>query len=263
MNRALGFVAAVAIASCERQPAAAPPPIPPGPQPVASDAALVLDAAGPPTLTARQVVEQRPLGKRITMELIENLYGSGQSSLPSAGEVHVEVIDVGAERFLLRPGITAAERAAGAVSELPSEIATPSLVTGVVAAGTSHPDWTYLVVHAIKPIPLPEPKQLASVAALLADRARYARAYVEVVDDYVVGFEVSSLGGHVWLEGHRNVEVRCPPSKPAGERRYEKARIRARGYAYTEGHYGHLGGSSALIVADRITYLDASKPECR
>lgn len=246
------------------------PQPPPGPRrlddaapPPAPDAAPSPDA-GIPALTAKQVIESHPIGKDVIVDLIEPMRDDEHSSLPEHGEYDIEATDVGAARLVLAPAESDAERAAGALPELPAKIHAPIRVHGTVRVGR-HPDWLVIVAHDITPLPLPTPAKV-TVADLRADRTKWARAYVEIEDTYVSGFEASLLGsgpGNAWLDYYPDVDVRCEPKRTGQPGEYVEAKVRVRGWAYTDGQYGHMGGSDVLILATEVVYLDPTKPNCK
>jgi hypothetical protein len=90
------------------------------------------------------------------------------------------------------------------------------------------------------------------------DRLRWSERYVEVEDDYGVGFEASRLGWGVWLSWRPGVVVHCEPPAQEGHA-YTRYRVRVVGFAHTRGRYGHRGGSPAEIVANEVTFVDPKR----
>jgi hypothetical protein len=117
-----------------------------------------------------------------------------------------------------------------------------------------------------------------SAEEVIADPLAWDGRRVRITGEYRVGFEVSSLGGRIWLSGgrregfpddwgdqpahphhepsdcrHVKPEVGCCLPPPFW--RYPTAMVEAWGRLETSaGHYGHLGSCVAQLNAERIVY---------
>jgi len=196
------------------------------------------------------------IGQEITVDLVEPLLDSEHSSGAQPGEYDVQVTDVGAERLVLAPG---------KLKKLPGRLHPPIRVRGTLET-TAH--GLRIRVAELTPQSFPTPEHLASAAELMKDPARWSGRYVQVEDTWVVGFEISRLGGYggrVWLDGYDGMKVVCEPKRPEKTTLDEPKiyNVRVTGFAYTSGHYGHMGMADAQIVATELVYLDPSRPACK
>jgi hypothetical protein len=102
-----------------------------------------------------------------------------------------------------------------------------------------------LVAVTFKEIDWPKPERLASANDLLVDRPRWHDRYVEVEDQYLVGFEASVLGGSAWLTYHPGVKEHCAPSRPEAMisgAKWLACGSRVRAYAPPLRSHGHARG---------------------
>lgn len=260
---------------------ASPPPVPPG------GATRPLDDLSIPPLSSAAPPSARPLppatggsegvrhpndlhdhkdliGKKIVVDVFESLWDSAHSSGADEGEYDVHVVDVGAWRFKITPDESEEERSAGALATLPPDLRPPIRVHGI-AAPTKF--GVRLVAHAVEQLSFPSPTRIPNADVLTSDPKRWDRQYVEVEDDWTVGFEGSYLGkGGTWLDMYPSVAKKCEPSAPKNgyDRSVRVRRVHVIGFAYTAtGAYGHLGGGRAKLAATSVTFVDPKRPECR
>lgn len=251
-----GFVLAVVFCACNAESQTAVVAIPESPPPPRD--ARDLDGRA---RAAHELFEHLEwLGREVVVDIIEPIIDAEHSSVPDPGEVEVEVQDVGPKRLVLSPAASAEERTAGAVERLPARLRAPLRVTGIVAP---RPHGIRLIVHEIRPLAAPHPARLASAGDLLKSPAAWHRRYFEVVDSFLVGFEVSRLGDAVWLETSSSVTVRCRPPRRGPRADAVRYDVRVIGYAYTMGGYGHGGQADAMIMASELVFLDPKQPGCR
>ena len=201
------------------------------------------------------------LGHEVTVDLYEPFRDYSLSSIAGPGEIAVDVTEA-ASSLVLSPGETADDRIAGAMTALPAKLRSPVRVTGLLTE-TKH--GVRLAAGEIIALTLPQPAPLATVEELVKDPAAWSGRFVEVTDTWLVGFEASRLGDHVWLDLYPDVTIRCaPPQTDTGSLpEMRTARVRVVGFAYTAGHYGHGGRASAEIAATELVYVDPNRAECR
>jgi hypothetical protein len=193
------------------------------------------------------------IGKTVTVDVFEPLLDAEHSSIAHGDGYTISVTDVGPKRFGL---------VSGAV-KLPKKLRPPVRVEGTLE---NAPNGLQIAVSKLTALPWPTPERIKRAADIFADRKHFSRRYVELEDDYLVGFEASYLGPlapnqpPVWLEELGEVDVHCEPTWPTEPfSEATRHRVRVAGFAFTKGSYGHLSASEGLIVATRITYLPCTK----
>jgi hypothetical protein len=204
------------------------------------------------------------IGKDIVVDVFEALWDADHSSGADEGEYSVDVVDVGPWRFKISPAESQMEREAGGLPSLPADLRPPIRVHGVVVPAK----WgVRLVAHALEQLEFPTPTRVPDASVITSNPKTWHRRYVEVVDEWAGGFELSVIGkGGTWLDLYPSATLTCaPPPTPGGHGLgVTTHQVRVTGFVYTAtGHYGHLGGANAKLVATTVTFIDPKRPECR
>jgi len=239
------------------------PPMPSAPDAAAPAApATVIAKADPKAKRAKELFDHADwIGAPIQVEIYEPLYDADHSSAADAGGYDIQVADVGPKRLGVTPAQSPAEKAAGALAALAADLRPPIRVRGVLGRSRIG---LRIIAHEIEQLSFPEPTRVTS-AQLLGEPTKWSGRYVEIEDTWLSGFEASFLGkSGVWLDFYPSITIRCaPPKAPSRDRSATSRPVRVVGYAYTEGHYGHLGSGSAEVVATQLVHLDPKRPDCR
>jgi hypothetical protein len=190
------------------------------------------------------VTDRAKVGTLVTVDVVEPLLSSGQSSAAEPGQYDVESDALEGTDLLLSPARSEAERAGGVLRELPAKLSSPVRITAqVVRERRKNPvrddEQVVLLVHAVTPLLLPAPEPLPSPK----------------VGPITTGFETSDFGHGVWFHALPDADLRCADG--AGD-------ARVTGFAHTRlGHYGHMGAARAQIDATQVENVAPSKPGCR
>lgn len=111
-------------------------------------------------------------------------------------------------------------------------------------------------LNSWEPLAKAAPVKISSLAELESDPSKWDRQRVVYEGVYENRFEASSLDGKIWLSFGRGVQVSNPPAEaPHGP---VKNRVRATGLLFAKPGqtYGHLGGYSFELIADKVEYLN-------
>jgi hypothetical protein len=246
--------------ACERDPVTPPPgsvltPVTPVLE-LAAPPPAAMPMPPPPAARAADLFgHDRPLGREITVDLVEPLLDAKQTSGAAPGEYEVIVYDIAPERLVLGPGT---------LTPLPSPLRSPVRVRGTLEVANHG---LRIRVAELTQQRFPAPVRLPSAAALMKDRARWSGRYVQIEDTWTVGFEISMLGsvpGGLWLDAHHGANLVCqPPPKPrSGFAEPDTHKVRVTGIAYIAGRDGHLDQGPEIVATD-LVYLDPSRPECK
>jgi hypothetical protein len=242
----LGFLLIAACGSAE-----APPPEAAAFRPPAAKAVPVAASAPVPSLVAARELFEHPewIGTSKWVDLYDPMYDENSSSVAPHGGYDVEVADGG--RLELIAGTDAP-----ALKKL-YDRHVPIRVWGEVQKA----QWGLrLVASQYKALDWPKPEKLSAAVELVRDRTKWSDRYVQVEDDYLVGFEASLLGQGVWLSWRPGIVVHCEPKRDDKVIMDHKTyRVRVTGFAHTRHRYGHLGMRNAEIVATEVTFIDPKR----
>lgn len=108
-------------------------------------------------------------------------------------------------------------------------------------------------VVSLEPISLGPAEVLHSTLEIDAEPARWSRKRVVYEGTYESRFEVSALDRVIWLglAPHAEISKRATSGDSGSSHR-----VRATGFLFTGGFYGHLGKYRYELVASKLEYLD-------
>jgi hypothetical protein len=210
-------------------------------------------------LTTSQIMgaPDRYLTRTVTVVIVEPLSGPAtEKALASLeyGQVRVDIPDGGPEDLSLMPSAFRLDDPNRYKRKFDRPLVSPIKVRGefLIDPELKHRKSYIIRVAYYEPLSPPAPMPVRSLAEIEAAPAKWDRQRIVYEGTYEHAFEVSSLDRRIWLGFSQATALVNRPAKQLG-----KHKVRVTGYLYARpgGRYGHLGGYTCELVADRIEFL--------
>ena len=202
------------------------------------------------------------LNQTVELEIVEPLYGPSKPedlARVEYGQVQVRIPEGGNGTLSLVPQAFKATDPNRYRNKFDHVIESPLRVKGELLkddemSKATHAPAYVIRVLSMEPLVMGPPQKVASLDVIKANPAQWDRKQIEYEGTYQTGFEVSALGGDIWLETAPNTKI-----IKAGTVGTQANRVRVTGilFARPGARYGHLGGYKFQLTASKIEYLEA------
>ena len=202
------------------------------------------------------------LNQTVDLEIVEPLYGPSKPedlARVEYGQVQVRIPEGGNGTLSLVPQAFKASDPNRYRNKFDHVIESPVRVKGELLKDDEMSKATHAPAYVVRVLSMEllvmgPPQKVASLDVVKANPAQWDRKQIEYEGTYQTGFEVSALGGDIWLETAPNTKI-----IKAGTVGTQANRVRVTGilFARPGAHYGHLGGYKFQLTASKIEYVEA------